>query len=336
MLPLTIVTGFLGSGKTTLIGRLLRHPGFRRTAVIVSEFGEIGLDHELIASSDDTIMTLGSGCVCCAMQTDLSRTIMDLFERRRHGLVEYDRVLLETSGLSDPGPVLLGLMRDPAVQETHQIPYVVALVDAVNGEHTLRNHAEACRQVIFSDAIVISKTDVQAASRALLRRIDALNPTARLTSTTTLEPDEVFGLPSFEAVTSRLDRAVPARGHGDVVTSTIIRDHPLPALVLSLLLPALSEHCGERLLRLKGLIAVEEMPGRPAMIHGVRHVFAPAEFLDRWPSEDHRTRIVVITNDVPRYFAARLLDAIEEEVRDAYAASGSPKADAPALVRPTH
>ncbi len=323
MLPLTIVSGFLGSGKTTLIARLLRHPGFRRTAVIVSEFGEIGLDHELIASSDDTIMTLSSGCVCCAMQTDLSRTIMDLFERRQHGLIEYDRVLIETSGLSDPGPVLLGLMRDTAVQQTHQMPYLLALVDAVHGERTLLDHVEARQQVIFSDAIVMSKTDVQAASQALLRQIDALNPAARLTATATLEPDEVFGLPSFEAATSRLDRAVPARGHGDVVTSTITRDHPLPALVLSLLLPALSEHCGERLLRLKGLVAVEEMPGRPAMIHGVRHAFAPVEFLDRWPSEDHQTRIVLITYGLPRYFADRLLDAIEEEVRDAYAGSGS-------------
>ena len=143
MIPVAIVTGFLGSGKTTLISRHLRDPTFGRTAVIVNEFGDIGLDHDLIASSDDSILTLNTGCLCCAVQTDLARTLMALFARRG----DYDQVLIETSGLADPVPLLQAIMTDRDVSGTHASPAVVTLVDAVHGEATLRQHTEARTQV---------------------------------------------------------------------------------------------------------------------------------------------------------------------------------------------
>lgn len=309
-IPVSIVTGFLGSGKTTLISRALRDPAFGRTAVIVNEFGEVALDHDLIASSDDSVLTLNTGCLCCSVQTDLARTLMDLFARRH----EYDRVLIETSGLSDPGPILQSMMTDQDVSATHQIPFVVTLVDTIHGDATLRDHPEACHQVALADRILLSKTDVQSASDELTSRLDLLNGAALRLTTTQVAPAELFGT---STVTQRIDRAPRSAAHGGINSVSIQRDRPIPALALALLLQALGEHCGPRLLRLKGLVAIDEMPGQPAVIHGVRHVVSAPEFLDRWPSEDQRTRIVLITKDIPRHFLSRLLDAIEEEVRDA-------------------
>jgi G3E family GTPase len=315
LIPLSVVTGFLGSGKTTLISRIVRDPAYRRTAVIVNEFGEIGLDHELIASSDDSVLTLNTGCLCCAVQTDLARTLMTLFERR----AAYDRVLIETSGLADPAPMLQVMMTDRNVLDTHQSPVVVTLIDTVNGEETLDRHAEARSQVALADRLLISKADLRAPSVRLLTALDGLNPGAPRMTTVESGPSMLFGDSSIAALAQRLSAAPRHGGHSNMDTFTLVRDRPLPALALTMLLQGIAEHCGPRLLRLKGLVALEEMPGQPAVIHGVRHVISPPEFLDRWPTADETTRIVFITNDVPRFFVSRLLDAIEEEVREAMA-----------------
>ena len=323
-LPVSVVTGFLGSGKTTLISRVLRDPAFARTAVIVNEFGEIGLDHDLIATSDDSVVTLNTGCLCCVVQTDLNRTLIELLERREAGTADYDRVLIETSGLADPAPVLQGMMTDGDIAATHHIPRVVTIIDTIFGGVNLRDHNEARHQIALADRILISKTDLQPASDQLLAELDALNPGALRMSTTQAEADNLFADPSIDALTERLARLVrqPAR-HAGIDTFSVIRDKPLPALALTLLLQAVAEHCGTRLLRLKGLVAIAEMPGRPAVIHGVRHVVSAPEFLDRWPTGDERTRIVFITKGVPRYFVARLLDAIVHEVHEETATRGS-------------
>jgi G3E family GTPase len=313
----------LGSGKTTLIRRVLRDPSFGRTAVIVNEFGEIGLDHELIASSDDSVLTLNTGCLCCAIQTDLARTLMELFARRDAGLADYDRVLIETSGLSDPAPMLQAMMTDADVFATHRVAAIVTLVDAVHGERTLREHAEARQQVALADRILVSKTDLQPPADRLLLQLDRLNPGAPRTTTALADISILFDGTSIVALSERIAGAPRQPGHREIATFTVIRDRPLPALVLTMLLQAIAEHCGSRLLRLKGLVAIEEMPGRPAVIHGVRHVVSPPEFLDLWPGADRRTRIVFIGKAIPRYFVSRLLDAIEEEVRDAIAAPAS-------------
>jgi G3E family GTPase len=321
LIPVAVVTGFLGSGKTTLISRILRDPAFGRTAVIVNEFGEIGLDHELIVSSDDSVLSLNTGCLCCAVQTDLARTLIDLLQRRAAGTVDYDRVLIETSGLSDPAPLLQSMMTDPDVSATHQLPYVVTLVDTIHGETTLNGHIEAEYQVALADRLLISKTDLVPASEQLLAKLDALNPGTQPMATTEATLPLLFGASSLEARTNRLGRTPRRPVHVGIDTVTVIRDRPIPALALTMALQAIVEHCGARLLRLKGLVAIEEMPGRPAVIHGVRHVVSPPDFLDRWPGTDERTRIVLITKGIPRHFVSRLLDAIEEEVREAGAIS---------------
>jgi G3E family GTPase len=324
LIPVAIVTGFLGSGKTTWIGRILRDPAFGRTAVIVNEFGEVGLDHELIASSDDSILTLSSGCLCCAVQTDLGQTLMGLLSRRAAGAVDYDRVVIETSGLSDPAPMLQAMMTDVGVVATHQVPAVVTLVDAMHGEQTLREHVEARHQVALADRILISKTDLQAPSAGLLAQLDQLNTGAPRMTSARVDPAQMFGSTSARMLLSRTD-ALPRRpGHDGIATFTVIRERPLPALALTLLLQATAEHLGARMLRLKGLVAIAEMPGRPALIHGVRHVVSPPDFLERWPSGDERTRMVFIGKEMPRYFVPRLLDAIEEEVRETMTAGSSP------------
>lgn len=323
MLPVSIVTGFLGSGKTTLIGRVLRDPGFARTAVIVNEFGEIGLDHELIASSDEALVALTTGCLCCAVRSDLVATLLDLGARREAGEIVFDRVLIETSGLADPAPILHALMTDADVARCCSLDTVVTVVDSLHGNGALDRHPEARRQAALADLIVLSKTDVVGPAGALRARLAKLNPGAPLVRTQDVVSGSLFSVADSGARAARL-AGLPAvaagspfeRGqHGDGIgTSILQRRQPVPALALTLLLQALAEHCGARLLRLKGLVHVAEMPEQPALVHGVQHVFAPPEFLAGWPSEDRTTRLVCITQGVPTHFPVRLLEAIEGEV----------------------
>ncbi len=325
MIPVSIVTGFLGSGKTTLIGRILRDPGFGRTAVIVNEFGEIGLDHALIASSNETFTALTTGCLCCAVRSDLVRTLLDLDASRRSGAASYDRVLIETSGLADPAPILHGLMTDEAIAATHAIDTVITLVDAMHGATTLAEHPEARRQVALADLLVVTKTDLVAMQAGLSDSIQALNPSAPRAVVGAVDPGMLFGGadPTNRAirlanVPDRIQGAPFDRArHGDGIETFVVRrDRPLPAIALTLLLQALTEHCGARLLRVKGLVDIAEMPGQPALVHGVQHVFAPPDFLPAWPTEDRSTRLIFIARGIPPYFVVRLLDAIEAEVRD--------------------
>jgi G3E family GTPase len=322
MIPVAIVTGFLGSGKTTLISRILRDPAFARTAVIVNEFGEIGLDHELIASSDETLLALTTGCLCCAIRSDLVATLLDLQRRRDAGEIAYDRLLIETSGLADPAPILHALMTDADVAQRHAIDGIVTLVDALHGEGTLDRHPEARRQAALADTLLLSKTDIAGPAPSLRERLAALNPGVPLHLARDAAPATLF-TGSTAATRFATSPDLPARNpfaraqHTDgIETFSLQRERPIPALALTLLLEALAEHCGARLLRVKGLVHIEEMPDRPAVIQGVQHVFAPPEFLDRWPSADQTTRMVFITQGVPRHFPARLLDAIEQEVRE--------------------
>ncbi|MSP03942.1 MAG: GTP-binding protein, partial [Acetobacteraceae bacterium] len=327
MIPVVVVTGFLGSGKTTLIGRVLRDPAFARTAVIVNEFGEIGLDHDLIAISDETLMALTTGCLCCAVRSDLVQTLLDLQARRQAGNIPpYDRVLIETSGLADPAPILQALITDRGVAAGHRVQSVITLVDAVHGAASLERHSEARRQVALADRLVLTKTDMAAPTDDFLARLGALNPGVEILTAISghIAPEILFATADPGARAGRLTD-LPASGaspfqrgeHNDAVESFVLeRDEPVPGLALVLLLEALAEHCGSKLLRVKGLVRLAEIPEQPALIHGVQHIFAAPEFLPDWPSADHRTRIVFITQGVPRHFPARLLAAIEAEAME--------------------
>lgn len=323
MIPVSIVTGFLGSGKTTLIGRVLHDPGFARTAVIVNEFGDIGLDHDLIAASTENLLALTTGCLCCAVRSDLVTTLMDLAGRQGKGEVCFDRVLIETSGLADPAPILQALMTDKDVGAIYETGSIVTVVDSLLGETTLDRHIEAQRQAALADVLLFSKTDITGDPPALRARLSAMNPAALLCDAGQFRAEDAFTSGNAARQLARLESLAPpaavfpfGRGAhtGGISSFTLQRSRPVPALALTLLLEALAEHCGAKLLRLKGLVDIAEMPGKPAIIHGVQHVVAAPVFLDDWPSADHATRIVFIVSGVPPHLPARLLDAIEEEV----------------------
>jgi G3E family GTPase len=319
----SVVTGFLGSGKTTLIQKVLWDPRFARAAVIVNEFGEIGLDHDVLASSSDALIRLSTGCLCCAVRSDLVETLLDLHRRRAAGEVDFERIIIETSGLTDPVPILQSLMTDQIVATLFALDGVLTLVDAVHGPATITTHVEAQRQVAVADRILVTKTDVTAPSAALLSELRALNPNAphafAVQGAATI--DWLFELGSSRdtqraAEILKAGDAAPRHsgGHESIILTSAA---PIPALALALLLQALADHAGDRLLRMKGLVSVAEMPGRPALVHGVQHVFAAPEWLETWPSPQQHTRIVFIATSIPRRWPARLLEAITEDVLDA-------------------
>lgn len=317
MIPVCIVTGFLGAGKTTLLRRVLRDPRFADSAVIVNEFGEVALDHDLIMASEDTLVSLSTGCLCCVARSDLVATLLDLWRRREAGEVpRYARVLVETSGLADPAPILHALMADAAVVATHRLDAVVALVDAVHGAAALDRHPEAARQAMLADRILLTKADLADAG-PLQQALRRLNPAApvRVAVRGEAPPDWLFGPGDQTTLPAWLDAMGHAARHSPGVAAMAIeREAPLPALALTLWMQGLAEHAGARLLRLKGLVRIVEAPSRLMAIHAVQHLVHPPEFLAMSPGADPRSRIVLIGQGIPPHFPARLLAAIEAEV----------------------
>lgn len=321
MISISVITGFLGSGKTTLLRAVLRDPAYAGSAVIVNEWGEIGLDHELLETSSETLLGMANGCLCCAVRGDLTRTLLDLARRRAAGEVPlYARVLIETSGLADPGPILHTLLTDPAIAEQHRVEAVVTVMDALLGEATLARHPEAVQQVALADRILLSKTDLVTTTAALETRIAALNPGAPMLRAVqgAVAPDVLFAsaaLPGTVEAWLRAATTSAARHTEGVEAISLRREQPIPAAALPLFLEALAEHAGDRLLRMKGIVHVAEAPDRPAVLHGIRHVLHPVQWLDAWPSDDHGTRLVLIGQKIPCWWPLRLLEAIELEVR---------------------
>jgi G3E family GTPase len=323
-----VLTGFLGSGKTTLLGHLLRQPGFSRTAVIINEFGEIGLDHDLVEASEESIIELQTGCLCCKIRNDLATTLHDLLRRRDEGsITPFTRVVIETSGLADPAPVLQTLMTDSMIAGRIVLGSVVTTVDAVNGTDTLDREEISVKQAAVADRLVLTKTDLAGPVQlSFMQRLRALNATAPVLAAQhgQIDPASLFGGRLYDPLTRSLDvqswlsaEAVShgrAAGRHDVAAYAIVRNDPIRAVTLTLFLEALCEHCGADLLRLKGIVNILESPDRPAVIHGVQHVFHPPSWLARWPSDDRRSRIVFMTRSVPRGWVEALLEALDAEV----------------------
>jgi G3E family GTPase len=313
-LPVTVITGFLGSGKTTLIRRMLGHPGMNRAAVIVNEFGEVGIDHDLIAASSESVTLLSNGCLCCVVRTDLQETLRTLFAQRRAGeVIDFDRVLVETSGLADPAPVIQTLATDTMLAAHYRLDGVVTLVDAVNGPGQLDREAEAVKQAALADRLLVTKTDLAPAG-PLREQLRALNARAEVAEVVQGEIDPGFltgiGLASARADATQIGRwlgagsgegaylgAVAPRHDRAITTFTLWFDRPFGWQAFTAAMELLTSLRGPDLLRVKGLMNVEGEPG-PVVVQGVQHVFHPPVTLAAWPSADRRSRLVFITRGI--------------------------------------
>jgi G3E family GTPase len=318
-LPVSLITGFLGSGKTTLLNKLLRHPGMADSAVIINEFGQVGLDHLLVEAIDGEVAVLASGCVCCTLRSDLERTLRDLLVRRDRGEVPaFSRILVETTGLADPAPIVQLLLNNPLVSHFVRLDTVVTTVDAVNGVRQFDEHAEAVKQAALADRLLLTKTDIAAPDtiEGLKRRLAALNPGAahHVVLNGEIAPDTLFGAALFDPSRKSVDvrrwineGAYQTHGHdhGDHGHNTDIRaccltsDEPLSWDAVSSWLGRLRKGAGSDLLRVKGILNLIG-ESAPVAIHGVHHVFHPPVLLDAWPDSDRRSRIVFITRGIER------------------------------------
>ncbi|MEM8976192.1 MAG: GTP-binding protein [Pseudomonadota bacterium] len=329
MIPVSVITGYLGSGKTTILKKLLANPDYCDTAVIINEFGEIGLDHDLIETSDEDLVTLKTGCLCCKMRGDLGETLDGLLARREAGEISsFKRVIIETSGVADPVPILQGLMVDPSTIQNFQLERVITAVDAVSGANTIKREPEAAKQIAVADRLVLTKTDLaDAENNNLASLVRELNPSTEHVAASygEIAPSVLFADHQQATPSSRLEflqsignGPISAADHtsGAISTFALVRDQPIPAVALTLFLEALADHCGEGLLRLKGLVQIEENMEQPAVIHGVQHVFHPPTWLEQWPSQDQRTRMVFIGRNLSEEWVHALLRAIEREVRE--------------------
>jgi G3E family GTPase len=286
--PVVLLTGFLGSGKTTLLTRLLAHPDMGETAVIVNELGEVGVDHHLLRRVDERTVLLKSGCVCCALRGDLADELRDLLGRRDRGEIPaFTRVVVETTGLADPGPIVYTLLSEPVVKHHFRLERVVTTVDA---QHGLRE-PESVKQAAAADRLVVTKVDAADPGpvRTALRRI---NPTADVLEAAygDVAPSQLFGGEEADHRGLGFDEA-PAHDH-EVRAVCLEFDEPLDWTAFGIWLTMLLQARGEDVLRVKGLIDVGAEG--PVVINGVQHVVHPPEHLPSWPDEDRRSRLVFI------------------------------------------
>jgi G3E family GTPase len=325
--PMTVITGFLGSGKTTLIASLLRRPELSRTAIIINEFGEIGLDHELIESSEEDLVELSTGCLCCVMRGDLTNAVARLMEKQTADR-RFERIVLETTGLADPAPIVHAAIADPALRSMVRLDRVAVTVDALTGVASLAAHEESRRQIALADVLLLTKTDVDGSNVGPLRdRLRAINPDAEIVFPVRgeIDPAVIIGVGGNAREVddgnawAGPDQHTHSHGHGpDEITSVSLRlDQPIRAVALTLFLQALAETMGPDLLRLKGIVEVAEAPDTPAVVHGVQHVFHPMRWLDTWPGGVRESRLVMIGRGLSAAWVTALLDTIAEEVAEA-------------------
>ncbi len=336
-LPVSVLTGFLGSGKTTVLNHLIQQPALSRTLVLINEFGEIGLDHDLVTySKDDVVIEMSSGCLCCTIRGDLAKTLREAPGRfARRGELWFDRVVIETTGLADPPPILHTLMNEPDVAWRYRLDGVISTVDAVNGGDTLDRQIESVKQAAMADRLLITKADLVDPDtlRRLQDRLRALNPAAPqiIAEKGSADPALLFDAGLYDPKTKSLnvqnwlkaeayaeshEHEHGTAGHGHthqhdhthqhndvnrhdahIKAFCLTIDEPIHGDALDLWLEALLLLRGADFLRTKGIINVVDLDG-PVVIHGVQHIVHPAVMLKEWPSEDRRSRIVFITRDI--------------------------------------
>jgi G3E family GTPase len=319
-IPVTLLTGFLGSGKTTLLGNLLKHPGMNRAAVVINEIGEIGIDHDLVTMSSENVTLLANGCICCTVRTDLQETLRELFGQRRAGQIpDFDRVIVETTGLADPAPVLQTLISDTMLSAHYRLDGVITLVDAVNSPSQIGQHPEAEKQIALADRILITKSDLASEEdvNSLGERIAAINRQASIALVLhgQIEPSELTGLGLHSAkagpdtlrfLGESASRQAPGtprflanrantRHGGNVSTLAMRFDQPFNWGAFTAAMDLLTSMRGPDLLRVKGIVNVG---GAPVVVQCVQHIFHPPVTLDAWPSADTGTRLVFITRNI--------------------------------------
>lgn len=364
-IPVSIVTGFLGAGKSTLLNRILKDPAMHDAAVIINEFGEVGIDHMLVEASNDSVIELADGCLCCTVRGELVDTLAELIDGMQTGKIKpLSRIVIETTGLADPAPVMQSVMGHPAIAQHFDLDGVITVVDVVHGLSTLDTYPEAVRQVAVADRLILSKASLANphARTALVERLRMLNPRAELTDGDGPEAgiaailanglyDPTSKIPD---VNRWLKDEAPAdhRGHshhhdhdhdhGDhceicahdghdhghahhhhdhhhhdvnrhddrIRSYSIVHDQPIDPLALEMFIDILRSSQGEKLLRMKAVVALTDRPDRPLVLHGVQSIFHPPVRLAAWPDPtDRRTRLVLITRDLEESYVRELFDA---------------------------
>ncbi|SME96480.1 GTPase, G3E family [Xaviernesmea oryzae] len=369
-IPVSILTGFLGAGKSTLLNRILKDPGTSDTAVIINEFGEVGIDNFLVEASGDALVELSNGCLCCTVRGELVDSLAFMMDGIQTGrLKPIRRVVIETTGLADPAPVMQSVMGNPVIAQNFELDGVITVVDAVNGLSTLDRHGEAVKQAAVADRLVISKLSMAVAAQvaALKSRLAELNPRAPIVDGDSKEAGTASilenGLYDPATKIADVDRWLrdeiandqhahehhghhhhdhdhghdghdhEHHGHGhhhhhhdvnrhgdDIRSFSIIHDKPIDPMAIEMFIDLLRSAHGEKLLRMKAVVALSDDPERPLVLHGVQSVFHPPQRLPKWPEgSDRRTRMVLITQDLPEAFVSDLFAAF----------TGQPRVDRP-------
>ena len=319
---ITVLTGFLGSGKTTILSSLIKQKQMVNVAIIINEFGEVGLDHDLIETTDENVIELQNGCICCTIQGDLKKTLLNLIKKMEKGDMQLvNHVIIETTGLADPVPIIHTLMSSLDLQRIYSLDGVITVVDTVNGEATFNAYEEAVKQTAFADIIILSKTDIadKEIVNSIIKRIENINPKVSVINSykNSLPVSKLIGLNDYNPQNKNWnvrewleieknkfsnhshhhhDHNVNRHGNG-IETFAIVYSQPVSMTSVNFFLELLLIQMGKDILRIKGILNIKGQ-NQPAVIHGVQHIFHPLEWLEKWPSNDKKSRLVFITKNI--------------------------------------